>query len=132
MGKLGEGVVVGGSFPSWSDDLPGVKFALELQKKYRPNKLVHNTMYMEGLAEVMTQVEALRLAMQKTPLEKLKPVDVLTHGFYQIKNFDTGGVTNTPLNYGPGHIEGVNKVRLDQVQGEKQVKLGAWPVRHIY
>ena len=45
MGKLGEGVVVGGSFPSWSDDLPGVKFALELQKKYRPNKLVHNTMY---------------------------------------------------------------------------------------
>ena len=50
----------------------------------------------------MTQVEALRLAMQKTPLEKLKPVDVLTHGFYQIKNFDTGGVTNTPLNYGPG------------------------------
>ncbi len=38
----------------------------------------------------MTQVEALRLAMRKTPLEKLKPVDVLTHGFYQIKNFDTG------------------------------------------
>ncbi len=97
MGKLGDGVVVGGSFPSWTEDLPGVKFALALQKKYRPNKPVTNTMYMEGLAEVMTQVEALRLALEKMPLEKLKPVNVLNNGFYQIKNLDTGGLTNTPL-----------------------------------
>ena len=57
----------------------------------------------------MTQVEALRLAMQKVPLEKLKPVDVLNNGFYQIKNFDTGGISSTPLTYGPGKIEGVDQ-----------------------
>jgi ABC-type branched-subunit amino acid transport system substrate-binding protein len=132
MDKLGDGVVVGGSFPSWTEDQPGVKFALDLQKKYRPNKPEHNTMYMEGLAEVMTQVEALRLAMEKTAPEKLKPADVLNNGFYQIKNLDTGGLTNTPLNYGPGHVEGVDKVRLDQVRNGKQFKLGAWPLHNIF
>lgn len=131
MGKLGDGVVVGGSFPSWSENLPGVKFALDLQKKYNSNK-PHHTMYMQGLVEVMTQVEALRLALQKTPLEKLKPVDVLNNGFFQIKNFDTGGLTSTPLTFGPGQVEGVGNVRLDQIQGGKQVKLGLWPARHIY
>jgi len=54
-----------------------------------------------GLLEAMTQVEALRLAMQQMPLEKLKPVDVLNHGFYKIKNLDTGGLSSSPMTYGP-------------------------------
>ena len=78
----------------------------------------------------MTQVEALRLAMQKMPFDKLKPVDVLNNGFYQIKNLETGGISSTPLTYGPGKIEGVDAVRVDQVQKGKVVKLGVWPCRH--
>jgi hypothetical protein len=38
----------------------------------------------------------------------------------------------TPLTYGPGDIEGVNAVRVDQVQKGKVVNLGTWPTRHIY
>ena len=85
-----------------------------------------------GFLEAMIQTEALRLALQKVPFEKLKPADVLNNGFYQIKNLETGGISSTPLTYGPGKIEGVDAVRVDQLQKGKIVKLGAWPCRHLY
>ncbi len=133
MGELGDGFVIAGGFPPWDElTTPGVKFQTELQKKYHPNKWASHSQYMGGTLEAMTQVEALRLAMQKTPLEKLKPVDVLNNGFYQIKNLDTGGISSTPLTYGPGKIEGVDSVRVDQLQKGKVIKQGTWPARHIY
>lgn len=133
MGKLGDGYVCAGSFPPFDDLLtPGIRFIHEIQKKYHPEKWVGHIQYVGGLLEAMIQTEALRLAMQKVPFEKLKPVDVLTHGFYQIKNLDTGGLSSTPITYGPGKIEGVDAVRVDQLQNGKIVKLGIWPCRHIY
>ena len=132
MGTLGDGFVVAGGFPPWDEPSPGVKFETELQKKYHPNKWVSHSQYMGGFLEAMIQVEALRLAMQKMPLEKLKPVDVLNYGFFQIKNLDTGGISSTHISYGPGKIEGVDKVRVDQLQKGKVVKQGVWPARNIY
>ena len=133
MHELGDGFVVAGGFPPWEElTTPGVKFQVDLQKKYHPNKFFRHSQYMGGTLEVMTQVEALRLAMLKMPLEKLKPVDVLNFGFYQIKNLETGNISSTPLSYGPGKIEGVDKVRVDQLQKGKVVKMGVWPARHIY
>lgn len=132
MGTLGDGFVVAGGFPPWDEPSPGVKFETELQKKYHPNKWVSHSQYMGGFLEAMIQVEALRLAMQKMPLEKLKPVDVLNHGFLQIKNLDTGGISSTPISYAPGKIEGVDKVRVDQLQKGKVIKQGVWPARNIY
>ena len=132
LGQMGNGFVSGGSFPAYSEtSTPGVAFALDLQKKYR-GKHVDSNVYLGGLIEVMTQVEALRLAMRTVPAEKLKPEDVLKEGFYKIRNLDTGGLSSTPLNYGPGKVEGVGAVRVDQVQNGKIVKLGVWPCRHIY
>ena len=132
MGELGDGFVVGGGFPDWDDPCPGIKLINELQKKYHPEKFASHTQYNGGFLEAMVQIEALRLAMQKTPLEKLKPADVLNNGFYQIKNLDTGGISSTPLSYGPGKIEGVDAVRIDQLQKGKVVKVGTFPCRHIY
>jgi hypothetical protein len=132
MGELGDGYVCAGSFPNWDDPAPGVKFEVALQKKYHPQKFVSHIQYMGGFLEGMIQVEALRLAMQKVPFEKLKPADVLNHGFYQIKNLNTGDISSTPLTYGPGKIEGVDAVRVDQLQKGKVVKVGVWPTRHIY
>ena len=132
MGTLGDGFVVAGGFPPWDEPSPGVKFAIELQKKYHPNKWVSHSYMLGGFLEAMIQVEALRLAMQKTPLEKLKPVDVLNNGFFQIKNLDTGGISSTPISYAPGKIEGVDKVRVDQLQKGKVVKQGVWPAHNIY
>ncbi len=132
MGTLGDGVLIAGSQPTWGRDLPGVKFATELQKKYHPQKWVSDGSYFSGMAEVMTQVEALRLAMIGVPFEKLTPAAVLERGFYQIKNLDTGGMTSTPLTYGPGKIEGVDAVGVDQMQKGKAVRIGNWPLRNLY
>jgi hypothetical protein len=133
MGEVGNGFVVAGSFPPLDDiSTPGIRFCNELQSKYRPNKRVTHIMYVGGMLEVMTQVEALRLALKEVAFEKLARADVLSHGFYKIKNLDTGGLSSTPLTYGPGDIEGVDSVRVDQVQRGKVVKLGVWPCRHIY
>jgi len=49
----------------------------------------------------MIQTEALRLTLQRFLSKKLKPADVLSHGFHQIKNLETGGLSSTPLSYGP-------------------------------
>ena len=133
MGELGEGHVVAGGFPSWDDPCPGMKFFREVLDKGRPaGKRVTNIAYITGLLEVMTQVEALRLALQQMPLEKLKPVDVLNNGFYKIKNLDTGGLSSTPMTYGPGKVEGVDAVRVQQVQKGKIVNVGMYPCRHVF
>jgi hypothetical protein len=80
----------------------------------------------------MIQTEALRLTLLKVPFEKLTPADVLNNGFYQIKNLETGGISSTPITFGPKELEGVDSVRVDQLQKGKIVKLGVWPTRHIY
>jgi Periplasmic binding protein len=132
MGELGDGYVCAGSFPNWDDPAPGVKFQIANQKKYHPQKFVSHIQYMGGTLEGMIQTEALRLAMQKVPFEKLKPADVLNYGFYQIKNLPTGDISSSPITYGPGKIEGVDAVRVDQLRKGKVVKVGVWPTRHIY
>jgi hypothetical protein len=133
MGELGDGYVCAGSFPPM-DDLatPGVKFCNDLQDKYRKTKKITHIMYETGILEAMIQVEALRLAMQKVPLEKLTPRDVLEQGFYKIKDLNTGDISSTPLTYGEGKVEGVDQIRIDQVQKGKSVKVGTYPMRHIY
>lgn len=132
MGELGDGYVCAGSFPNWDDPSPGVKFMLDIQKKYHPQKMNTNIMYQGGILEAMIQVEALRLAMQALPVDKLTRKDVLEKGFYMIKNLDTGGISSTPITYGEGDIEGVDQVRIDQVQKGKVVKVGLTPIRNIY
>jgi branched-chain amino acid transport system substrate-binding protein len=133
MGKLGDGYVCAGSFRPMDDlAVPGIKFCSDLQDKYRSGKRVTHIMYEAGILEGMIQVEALRLAMQKVPVEKLTRKDVLEQGFYMIKNLDTGKISSTPLTYGKGDIEGVDQIRVDQVQNGKVVEVGLYPLRHIY
>ncbi len=133
LGELANGFVSSNSLPTWNDvETPGVRFAIDLQNRYRPGKRVTHITYELGLVEAMTQVEALRLALRDVPADRLKPIDVLNQGFYRIKGLDTGGLTSVPLTYGPGKAEGVDAVRLDQIQNGKVVRLGTWPSRHLY
>jgi len=133
MGKLGDGYVCAGSFRPLDDlGTPGIKFCKDLQDKYRPSKRITHIMYEAGILEGMIQVEAVRLALEKVPFEKLTPKDVLEEGFYKIKKLDTGDISSTPLTYGPGDIEGVDQIRIDQVQNGKSVKVGLAPAHGIY
>jgi ABC-type branched-subunit amino acid transport system substrate-binding protein len=132
MGELGEGFVVGGGYPSWDDTADGVTFCKDLQDMYRPDNPVTHIMYMHGVLEGMVQVEALRLAMQQMPADELTPVDVLEYGYFQIKDLDTGDIASTPLTYGPGDVEGMSEVRVQQIQDGEIVDVGTYPLRHIY
>jgi len=133
MGELGDGYVCAGSFRPMDDlSVPGIKFCSDLQDKYRTGKRVTHIMYEAGVLEAMIQVEALRLAMKKVPFEELTPRDVLEKGFFKIKKLDTGDISSTPLTYGEGDIEGVDEIRIDQVQKGKVVPVGLYPLRHIY
>jgi len=133
MGELGDGYVCAGSFRPLDDlAVPGIKFCSDLQDKYRTGKRITHIMYEAGVLEAMIQTEALRLAMQKVPFDKLTPRKVLENGFFKIKNLETGDISSTPLTYAPGDVEGVDKIRIDQVQKGKVVKVGLTPLRHIY
>jgi len=132
MGDLGEGFVVGGGYASWDDPGAGMQFINELQETYRPDDKVTHIMYLHGVIEAMIQVEALRLAMDQVPVEELTPVDVLEYGVYRIKDLDTGGLASTPLTFGPGDVEGMEEVRVQQIQNGEIVEVGTWPLRHIY
>jgi ABC-type branched-subunit amino acid transport system substrate-binding protein len=131
MGATGNGVVVAGDFVALDANVPGVTFANDLQNKYRPTNKITHVMYLDGILEAMTQVEALRLTLLAKPTGTLTSADVLNNGFYKIKDFNVGGITITPLNYGVGAVEGVSQVRIQQAQGGKIVELGAFPLRHI-
>jgi hypothetical protein len=89
-------------------------------------------MYEAGILEAMIQVEAVRLALEKVPVDEITPKDVLEEGFYKIKNLDTGDISSTPLTYGKGDVEGVDEIRIDQVIDGKSVKVGLAPVHGIF
>jgi ABC-type branched-subunit amino acid transport system substrate-binding protein len=134
LGETGDGYLCAGSYPPLDDlSVPGIQFCNDLQDAYRTDRVTH-IMYAHGIAEAMTQVEALRLALINTGKapDELTPVDVLEYGFYMITDLDTGGITSTPLTYGPGDVIGMDEVLVQQVQGGKVVKLGTWPLHNIY
>jgi hypothetical protein len=133
MGEEGNGFVVAGGYASWDDTGEGITFANQLVAANRPNDLGSmHIMYAGGIVECMIQVEAFRLAMLEVPVDELTSVDVLEYGFYQIKDLSTGGITGSPLTYGPGDVEGADECRIQQIQNGVIVDLGAYPCHHIY
>jgi hypothetical protein len=131
MGATGNGVVVAGDYCALDAPEDGVAFANLLQETYRPDKKNDNVMYLDGVIEAMIQVEALRLASLVVDPAKLTSADVVEKGFRQIKDMSTGGITMTPLTFGEGDPQGVDAVRIQQVQNEKIVELGSYPLRNI-
>jgi len=133
MGEEGNGFVVAGGYASWDDTGEGMTFANQLLAANRPDKVgAMHIMYVDGIVEAMTQIEAIRLAILAVGAEGLKPVDVLEHGFYQISDLSTGGITGSPLTYGPADVEGADECRIQQIQNGAIVDLGAYPCHHVY
>jgi hypothetical protein len=135
MGELGNGFCVAGGYASWDDTGDGITFANQLVAANRPDKVgAMHIMYVDGIVECMTQIEAMRLALidtGKSP-DQLTSADVLEYGFYKIKSLSTGGITGSPLTYGPGDVEGADEARIQQVQNGVIVDMGSYPCHHIY
>jgi hypothetical protein len=132
----GNGLVVAGSYPSWTDTGAGVTFCKLLQTTYRPSAQITHVMYMHGLAEAMIQVEAMRLAMINTgkTADQLTSADVLNQGFRMITGLDTGGIVPTTITYdSAGDVEGAGTVRLDQAHNGADLVLGlSYALHHLY
>ena len=131
MGATGNGVVVAGDFCAQDADVEGITFANMLQDTYRANNKNGNVMYLDGIIEAMTQIQALRLASMEVNPADLTTEDVLKKGFWQIKDLSTGGITISDLAYGEGDSQGVDAVRIQQVVDAKIVEMGSYPLRNI-
>jgi hypothetical protein len=131
MGATGDGVVEGGAYAPWEDTGPGITFAKMLLNKYHADKPSIAPLYLGGIVEAMTQVEAIRLASQVKPLDKLTCADVLENGFYKISGLNTGGITGV-LTYGPSYSQGVDKVQVLQQQNGKPVIVGNYPLHNLF
>jgi len=131
MGATGNGVVVAGDFCAQDADVPGIEFANMLQDTYRANKKNTNVMYLDGVIEGMTQIQALRLAAMQVNPADLTSEDVLKKGFWQIKDLDTGGISVSKYTYGEGDVQGVDSCRIQQVENAQIVEKGAYPLRNI-
>jgi hypothetical protein len=133
MGEEGNGFVVAGGYASWDDTGEGMTFANQLLATYRPDRVGNmHIMYVDGIVECMTQLEALRLAMLEVGAGDLTSADVLEYGFYQIEDLSTGGITGSPLTYGPNDVEGADECRIQQIQNGAIVDMGSYPCHHIY
>ena len=131
MGELADGVVSGGDLPDWAYDLEGVKFCLDIMKKYSPGKTPPKIGigFIHGVVEAMVQTEALRLASLKTPLEQIDdPKIILENGFWKIKDLDTRGMRPTKLNYGPTQAEGLSGLNITLVQNGKPGIVDVLPI----
>lgn len=133
---VGNGLVIAGSYPPWSDTGNGVTFCKTLMNSYMTGGFSssEHIMYQHGVVEAMIQVEAIRLALINTGKnpDDLTSADILNNGFFKISGLDTGGIIPTTITYGTGDVEGAEAVRLDQGQGGYDVYLGAYPLRHVY
>ncbi|RJR30943.1 MAG: ABC transporter substrate-binding protein [Desulfobacteraceae bacterium] len=78
--------------------------------------LDHN--YVHGWYAAIRTGEAIRLALQKVPGDKLTRSDVWD-AFLEIKDFDTGGIVPSKITFDEENRIGMKKVRVDEVVGKK-------------
>jgi hypothetical protein len=135
-GTVGDGLVIAGSYPPWSDTSDGIEFCKTLMNTYMSGGFedTEHIMYQHGVVEAMIQVEAVRLALENTgkDVEDLTSADILDEGFLKIAGLDTRGIIPTTITYGIGDVEGAESVRLDRSESGVDVHLGSWPLRHVY
>jgi hypothetical protein len=136
-GTVGDGLVVAGSYPAWTDSCDGVAFCKTLMNSYKTGGFDsdEHIMYEHGVVEAMIQTEAIRLALIATGKDDpadLTTAEVLNSGFKQISGLDTGGIIPTTITYGANDVEGAETVRLDQNQSGVDVHVGNYPLRHVY
>jgi len=135
-GSVGDGLVIAGSYPPWTDTGDGVTFCKTLMDTYMSGGFdsSEHIMYQHGVVEAMIQTEAIRLALAATGKDPadLTTAEVLNSGFKQISGLDTGGIIPTTITYGVNDVEGAETVRLDQNQSGADVYVGAYPLRHVY
>ena len=113
---------------TFAADVPGVKLYKELQMKYIGEVRPGLTTYLFGLGIEMA--EAVRLALEKVPHDKLTPKALREYGFYRMKDFDPMGISS-PVTFGPERNYGATKANMRVVRGGKVAELGWYDSKDI-
>jgi branched-chain amino acid transport system substrate-binding protein len=128
--EASEGVVTPRVYGLQTDDTWGVKLGNELIQKYLSEWSGKPAGIYNGIATGMVLAEAIRLAVAKVGFNKLTGAAIKEHGFDQIKNFDTGGLT-AKITYTPADHRGGRSARLIRIEGGKPVVIRDWMVAPI-
>jgi hypothetical protein len=90
-----EGLVIPFIYRQFEEvDCPGVKFMIELSKKYRgglPSEDMRGE-YIHGVSSGMVTAEVLRLVAEKVPVEKITKDDIEPYGWWRMKDYDNMGL----------------------------------------
>ena len=103
---------------------PGMALAKKLWKKYHPGE-VERDMYVNGFLSGMVIAEAITLALDEVPPEKLNGETVKIYGLDKIRNFTGMGLT-APFSYVPGDHLGQKVARFYKVHNGYVEPISDW------
>ena len=106
-----------GSFAYVGEDLPSMNLLRKYAKKYNELDTL-GLAYTCGWFGAIRTAEAIRLALQKVPGDKLTRGDVWD-AFLRIKDFDTGGIVASKVTFTEEDRIGMKKVRVDEIINKK-------------
>jgi branched-chain amino acid transport system substrate-binding protein len=125
-----EGIVTPRVYGLQTDNTWGVKLGNELIQQYLSEWAGKPAGVYNGIATGMVLAEAIKLAMAKVGFDKLTGAVIKEHGFDQIRNFDTGGLT-AKIIYTPTDHRGGTSARLIRIEGGKPVVIRDWTVAPV-
>lgn len=108
--------IIGSHAYAWEDE-PTLKTIRKYAAKHNKTDLLA-LQYVCAWYAAMRTGEAIRLALQKVPGDKLNRSDVWD-AFLEIKDFDTGGIVPSKVTFDEENRIGMKKVRVDEIVGEK-------------
>lgn len=103
---------------------PGMVLVKKIWKNYHPGE-VERDMYVNGILSGMIIAEALKLALDEIPPEKLNGETVKTYGIDKIRNFD-GMKLTAPFSYSPGNHHGQKVARFYKVHNGYVEPISEW------
>ena len=106
VGDIAEGYMGTSGFAFWdNEEVEGIRFLRELNKKYHPQITFRPVNYIQGFSSMYVLLSGLRMADKDHSGENLKKV------FESMKNFNTMGLT-APVTFSPESHAEVNAMKI--------------------
>jgi branched-chain amino acid transport system substrate-binding protein len=110
VGKDAEGYMGTSGFAFWdNDNIKGIQFLKELNKKYHPEVKFRPVNYIQGFSSMYVLLSGLKIAKNNYKGEHLKSV------FESMKDFDTMGLT-APVTFTKNSHKGVSAMKIYQIK----------------
>ncbi|MBN2428234.1 MAG: ABC transporter substrate-binding protein [Deltaproteobacteria bacterium] len=110
VGKDAEGFMGTSGFAFWdNDEIEGIKFLKELNKKYHPELTFRPVNYVQGFSSMYVLLSGMKMANKNYDGENLKKI------YEGMKNFDTMGLT-APVTFTPESHKGVSALKIYKIE----------------